>query len=236
MSERTAVVSALSLTKEFVRGSERVHAVEDVTFELNPGELIALLGPSGSGKTTVLNLLAGWEEPDDGRLLWEGSERVRGFAGLGWDELALLPQTHGLLNELSVRENVSLPNRLGSLSIEDERVTQILDELGLSQLADRLPHEISLGEQQRAALARALVGSPRVLLADEPSGHQDAVWAPGVFKALRHACQKGTSCLVATHNEEVLNFVDRILEMRDGRIVVTGDPRPGDGSPSLARP
>src|SRR3990170_4193184 len=154
MSATDVVIQARGVTKRFTRGSESVHAVEDVSFDLNPGELVALLGPSGSGKTTVLNLLSGWEEPDDGDLWWCGSAPADGLGALGWDAIALLPQTHGLLTELSVRENVALPMRLGALADDAERIGEMLDELGLAQLAERFPHEVSLGEQQRAALAR----------------------------------------------------------------------------------
>jgi putative ABC transport system ATP-binding protein len=224
MSDPTTIIQAHGLTKTFARGSEQVHAVENASFELFEGELVALLGPSGSGKTTILNLLCGWEEPDAGSIHWAGSSHHGALGSLGWDQIALLPQTHGLLNELSIGDNVSLPSRLGSLSVEAGRAEALLEDFGLAQLADRSPQEVSLGEQQRAALARALVGRPRLLLADEPSGHQDAVWAGGVLRALRKACAEGTMCLVATHNQEILGFVDRILEMRDGKIVAADVP------------
>ncbi|MDQ3962371.1 MAG: ATP-binding cassette domain-containing protein [Actinomycetota bacterium] len=220
MIERPVIVRATGLSKTFVRGSEEVHAVLDASFEIFANELTALVGPSGSGKTTILNLLAGWETPD------AGTVHLAGWAGpletAAWDRIALVPQTLGLLGELSIRENVALASRLGTLpGVEDDRIDDVLEDLGLAQLADRSPDEISLGEQQRAALARALVSRPSLLLTDEPSGHQDALWARGVFGALRKICSEGTACVVATHNEEVLGFVDRILEMRDGQILAS---------------
>ena len=225
MMPTSVVVRATALTKSFRRGSEEVHAVRDANLELVSGELVALVGPSGSGKTTILNLLAGWEQPDAGVV------RLAGWTGtLGdvpWDRVALVPQTVGLLNELTIQENVELPLRLGEgARVDDPRVAALLEDLGLDHLADRSPDEVSLGEQQRAAIARALVQQPALLLTDEPSGHQDAIWTRRVFRSLRAACLQGTACLVATHNEEVLTFVDRIVEMSDGLLVASdADPK-----------
>lgn len=210
------VLSARDLCKTYTRGSEKVRAVDRATLTVSEGELIAVAGPSGSGKTTLLNLIAGWEQPDAGEALLLGSpasdERT-------WAEIAVVPQTLGLLEELTIEENVALPLFLGRHGAGSGRLDVLLDELGLSALRGRRPEEVSLGEQQRTALARALVCDPRLVLADEPTGHQDAVWARGVFRALEHARKGGTACLVATHNEEVLRHFDRVVHVQDGRIV-----------------
>ena len=220
MKPISVIVHATGLTKSFHRGSEEVHAVRDADLEILSGELVALVGPSGSGKTTILNLLAGWEQPDAGVV------RVSSWTGaledVPWDRVAVVPQTVGLLTELTIRENVELPLRLGyETKVDGGRVNGLLEDLGLDHLADRSPDEVSLGEQQRAAIARALVRQPALLLTDEPSGHQDAIWTRRVFRSLRVACQEGTACLVATHNSEVLTFVDRILEMSDGLLAAS---------------
>lgn len=205
-----AALEAVDLGKTFRRGPEQVHAVAGASFSLFPGEIVALVGPSGSGKTTLLNLLAGWERPDSGQF--------RGPSPSGtaptWGQLAIVPQALGLLDELTIRENVELPLVLAAQEPVDAGST--LELLGLAEFADRLPAEVSLGEQQRAAVARAVVARPRVLVADEPTGHQDATWAVGVFRALRRASEERTACLVATHNEESLKYVDRVLTIRDG--------------------
>ena len=216
MSIPPPVFEAIELTKSYRRGPEAVHALTDATLTIPPGNLVALVGPSGSGKTTLLNILCGWEEPDSGRFIWKGSDSAAP-QDLGWSEIAIVPQSVGLIEELTIRENIDLPARLGTPGIEGAGERLIAD-LGLTELADRLPGEVSLGEQQRAALARALAPSPALLLADEPTGHQDSVWARGVMRALRTACTEGTACLVATHNPEVLRYVDRILGIRDGRL------------------
>ena len=217
MSIPRPVFEGIGLTKSYRRGPEVVHALTDATITIPPGDLVALVGPSGSGKTTLLNILCGWEEPDSGRFIWKGNEAIDSPRELGWSEIAVVPQSVGLIEELTIQENVDLPARLGTPG-EAEAGDRLIADLGLAELKDRLPDEVSLGEQQRAALARALVSSPALLLADEPTGHQDSVWARGVMRALRTACAEGTACLVATHNPEVLRYVDRILGIRDGRV------------------
>jgi putative ABC transport system ATP-binding protein len=214
--ESVPLLEARALTKSYRRGSEVVHALHDATFSIRPGQVVALMGPSGSGKTTLLNILCGWELPDAGDLLWNG-EPLRSPASLPWRDVAILPQDLGLVEELSIGENVDLPVRLlranGSFR---ERAAALIQGLELGDLEDRSPSEVSMGEQQRSALARALVLRPRLLLADEPTGHQDARWGRGVFQALRMAAREGTACLVATHNPGVLRAADRLLAIRDG--------------------
>lgn len=218
MSIPPPVVQVLDLSKSYFRGPEEVHALTHASLTIPPGELLALVGPSGSGKTTLLNLLCGWEEADSGNFMWRGAEGTSP-RDLRWDQLSIVPQSLGLLEELTVQENVELPLRLSNAEFaHSPRVDQLIGDLGLTELRHRLPAEVSLGEQQRAALARALVTSPALLLADEPTGHQDSVWARGVMRALRTACNEGTACLVATHNAEVLRYVDRVLGIRDGRV------------------
>ncbi len=213
------VVELRGVTKRFHRGDETVHALEDVTATFSRGEVVGLVGRSGSGKTTLLSILAGWESPDAGELTWADDI---GGALPAWRDIAVVPQKLGLIEELSVRENIAYPARLaGRLDETADFVEDLLEDLGLDQLADRVPRETSVGEQQRTALARALVLSPTVLLADEPSGHQDRAWTEGVFKAIERAAALGTCCIVATHNEEVMPHLSRVLKMSDGRVVDT---------------
>ena len=216
---RDAVVTITDVTKTYFRGPEQVHAVVGASLSLHAGEMVGLVGRSGSGKTTLLNLLAGWEQPDAGEIRWL-HERDSSRKSPAWHELAIVPQSLGLMEELTVRENVELPARLRHRlnPATCERADQLLNAFGLIELADRMPDEVSIGEQQRAAVARALLLSPRIVLADEPTGHQDASWAKGVFRALQWAASSGTCCLVATHNQEVMKYFDRIGAMRDGRL------------------
>ncbi len=197
--------------KTFHRGDETVVAVDDVSIAVREGELAALVGSSGSGKTTVLNLLAGWEKPDAGTVTIPGTD---------WDELAVVPQRFGLLNELSVRENIEYPARLAR-RLDEARtwVDELMETLALTELGRRFPYETSIGQQQRTALARSLALHPRVLLADEPTGHQDAASALAVARALRAAADSGTACLVATHDRELADLFDSTYSLAGGRLV-----------------
>jgi putative ABC transport system ATP-binding protein len=212
------------VSKSFRRGPEEVQALRDVSLSLGTGEVVTLLGPSGSGKSTLLNVLAGWEQPDEGLVVWRSGGDQTPIGDRPWSDIAILPQTLGLFEELSVRENVDLPLRLRPEIAEDgsgdaiERVDGFLTLFGLDHLAERLPGEVSIGEQQRSALARALVVSPRLLLADEPTGHQDEGWAKVVLRTLRLVARRGTTCLIATHNQEAIGIADRILSIRDGSV------------------
>jgi ABC-type lipoprotein export system ATPase subunit len=211
------LVEVRELRKAYRRGAERVQVLRGVSFALSAGELVALLGPSGSGKSTLLSVLCGWEVPDQGALAWAGRD---GAAAPGWAEVSVVPQALGLVEELSLRENVALPVRLAARDraarARTGRTEQLLGMFGLAGLADRPPRETSLGQQQRAAIARALVLSPRLVLADEPSAHQDQVWVHDVFSALREATAQGAACLVATHDPDALGFADRAVALEDG--------------------
>jgi putative ABC transport system ATP-binding protein len=163
-------------------------------------------------------VLAGWEPPDAGELSWAAAP-ARG--GPAWAELATVPQALGLLDDLTVRENVALPVRLrlGPRRATEGRTEELLGLFGLAELADRSPSETSLGQQQRAAVARALVLTPQLVLADEPSAHQDAAWVHDVFAALRQVVHdRGAACLVATHDPDALAFADRVLRLVDGEL------------------
>jgi len=211
------LLTGRGLRKEYRRGPEVVHALRGIDLEIDPGELVALMGPSGSGKTTLLNVLCGWERPDAGTLSWQGS-RIESPSELPWSQVAIVPQDVALLEELSIAENVELPLRLSGALKENgpEAAAELIDAFGLSEVGGRPPSEASLGEQQRASIARALVIRPRLLLADEPTAHQDELWVKGVLTALRAAAVRGTASLLATHNQEVKEHVDRALIIRDG--------------------
>ena len=211
------ILDANGLSKAYRRGEEVVHALDEVSLTLRAGELVGLVGRSGSGKTTLLNVIAGWEHADAGTIERSGSES----AVPGWDVLAVVPQKLGLFDELSVRENLEYPARLhGRLEELRGRVDRLMEDLAIEHLAARYPKETSLGEQQRTAVARALVLAPTLVLADEPTGHQDAVSERRVLEAFGRAATEGGSCLIATHNASLAPRLDRVLEMADGRLAV----------------
>ncbi|HYD09767.1 MAG TPA: ATP-binding cassette domain-containing protein [Acidimicrobiales bacterium] len=180
-----------------------------VDLDVAAGEVVAIAGRSGSGKTTLLTIVTGWEQPDAGTV-----ERPH---GLSWGALAVVPQALGLLDELTIGENVALPARLADR--DDADVDALLDTLGVAHLAGRYPDQVSLGEQQRAAIARAAILRPALLVADEPVAHQNWEWGDAVLTVLhRLAREHGTACLLATHDELALDRADRVLQLHDGRL------------------
>jgi putative ABC transport system ATP-binding protein len=200
-----------SASRWFETPSVRVTAVDDVSFEIGCGEIVGLAGPSGSGKTTLLNLVAGWEVPDAGEV-----ERRAGPA-TGWDTLAVVPQELGLLPELDAAQNVRLAGRLSAGT--HRSVDELFELLDLVGLEHRMPDELSMGEQQRVAVARAVLCMPRLLVADEPTAHQDERHADQVMSLLAHTVAEGGAVLVATHDDRVLASVDRVIHLLDGRLV-----------------
>jgi ABC-type lipoprotein export system ATPase subunit len=168
-----------------------------------------IAGRSSSGKSTGLMVLAGWQRADAGVVPRPGS----------WEELAYVPQRFGLLSELTIRENVQLPARLRGV---DGHTDELLELLELAALADRYPAEASIGQQQRAAVARALCLRPRVLLVDEPTSHQDAASAELVWSLLAEAAAGGTACLVATHEPDAVHRADTAWAIDDGRLAALG--------------
>jgi putative ABC transport system ATP-binding protein len=216
---RAPLLEVRGLTKTFTGGIEPVHALRGASLAIAPEEVVAIVGPSGSGKTTLLMALLGWDVPDSGDVSWRGETRPH-LGDLGWDEVAVAGQRLGLVEELTVDENVELPLALAGVPEHEraERVEAALAALALDGVADRAPAATSLGEQQRTALARALVLAPRLLLADEPTSHQDTERKRLVFRRLDEHKSLGGACLVATHDPETLAFCDRILHMDSGAL------------------
>ncbi len=214
-----ALVAGHGLTKTYRRDAEAVHALRDVGLSLHPGELVALVGPSGSGKSTLLNVLCGWERADSGELRWGGGLAGRRADHFTWAQLALIPQALGLLEDLTLVENVSLPGRLsGRPDRGAGPAAERMNSVGISHLAERYPKQVSLGEQQRCCVSRALLLHPRIVLADEPTAHQDAHWTEVIFAAFRDLVRAGSVCLIATHNPQTWGYADRILSMHDGEL------------------
>ncbi|WP_434442885.1 ABC transporter ATP-binding protein [Lentzea sp. E54] len=184
-----------------------VSVLRGVDLAVAAGELVTLSGPSGSGKTALLSLLCGFDFPDSGSVL-------PGVAS--WSACAVLPQSLGLASELTLSENVALPLRLARMPVAG--VSSLLAELGIAGLADRFPGQVSFGQQQRAALARAVVARPAVVLADEPTAHLDAVSSVAAVGVLRRVADEGAAVLIATHHEAVHEVADRVLVLREGRV------------------
>jgi putative ABC transport system ATP-binding protein len=210
-------LTATDVSKTYRRGREQVHALRGVSIAVQPGEVVALLGRSGSGKTTLLNCLLGWETPDAGVVSVPG---VATPAAADWSTVAVVPQRFGLLDELSLADNVALPARLAGAPEPRGAAVATLETLRLAHLADRMPDEVSLGEQQRTAIARALVVRPSFLIADEPTGRLDEELSTHVLSTLREIyAAAGTGVLVASHDPVVVAAADRVVRLSDGRVV-----------------
>jgi putative ABC transport system ATP-binding protein len=192
------------------------NVVEAVSFSLESGQTGILLGRSGSGKSTLLMMIGGWLQPDGGKILVAGTALERTPS---WHTVAYLPQRFGLLPELTLRENVELPFRLARIPVPSE-AARLLAELGLDEHAERLPRETSIGQQQRAALARAIAGRPTLLLADEPTSHQDTASADRVWAVLQTARSEGVTSLIATNDPVSATHGDQTWQISDGQLTV----------------
>ncbi len=220
-----ACLVAEGLTKRYFRkgreSAREFDAVSNVSLELMPGELVVLMGRSGGGKSTLLNMLAGLLEPSEGTVTFEGKnlyamgdeERSR----LRNESFGVMPQGQTPLYSLSVIQNVTLPQLMyrEEAGIEG-RAMDLLDELGIKPLADAYPEELSGGELRRMAIARALLGKPRILLADEPTGDLDDESTRMVLEKLQAAAQAGAAVLIATHDQATISYADRVLNIDGG--------------------
>jgi ABC-type lipoprotein export system ATPase subunit len=218
------LVTASSLVKSYGEGRAARRVLDGADLHVDAGELIALVGPSGSGKSTLLHLLGGLDHPDEGTIDFAGrrleSESERGLTELRRRDVGFVFQFFHLIPELTGEENVLLPTRLtrnGGLA--PDRARRLISELGLSEAAGRRPAQLSGGEQQRLAIARALVNDPRLLLADEPTGNLDQKSGSDVLALLRQVADGPRAVVLVTHDAEAARIADRVLRLESGRLV-----------------
>ena len=232
----SSVLELRRVSKVYGEGPAEVRALCDVDLSVDAGRLVAVMGPSGSGKSTLLTIAGSLEEPTSGEVLVGGaalSELSRNQrARLRRRSIGYVFQDYNLLAGLSAAENVSLPLELDGVGARKARATgmQALEELGLGDRASRYPDELSGGERQRVAIARAVVGERRLLLADEPPGALDSVNGEAVMRLLRAACGRGVAGVVVTHDAQLASWADRVVFLRDGRVVDQTAPPPGPES------
>ncbi|BCB89768.1 macrolide ABC transporter ATP-binding protein [Phytohabitans suffuscus] len=208
-------------------GDVLVRALDDLTLEVAAGELVAVMGPSGSGKSTLLAIGGGLDTPTSGEVRVEGTP-LRGLsptalARLRRDRLGYVFQDFNLVSGLTAAENVALPRELAGASTRSARAEAVaaLDEVGLAGKADRFPDQLSGGQQQRVAIARALIGRRRLLLADEPTGALDSATGQAVLDMIRARVDAGAAGVLVTHEPRFASWADRIVFLRDGRLVDT---------------
>jgi putative ABC transport system ATP-binding protein len=210
------------LTKLYPRGREQVRALSAVSFEIQPGEFVALTGPSGAGKTTLLNLIGCMDAPTSGTLRIDGRQ-VHDFSELERtrfrrDRIGFVFQHFSLLPTLSVEENVALPALFAHRQARSQ-AAELLERVGLAHRRDHRPSELSGGEMQRAAIARALINRPALLLADEPTGNLDSATGETILVLFKQLNSEGLTLLVVTHNPGLAEAAGRQILLRDGRLI-----------------
>ena len=219
------MVEVTNLSKRY-EGKRTLHALRDVSFRVEKGEMIATMGPSGSGKSTLLNIIGGLDRPSEGSVIIDG----RDTTGLNDDDLTRLRrekigfifQFFNLLPTLTAQENVALPLYLTGAGGKEARARalEMLERAGLGDRTEHLPDELSGGEQQRVAMARALILSPPLILADEPTGNLDSKNGQEVLALFKRLQSRfGTTVIMVTHDAKAAAFCDRILNMQDGQLV-----------------
>jgi putative ABC transport system ATP-binding protein len=232
-------VSTLELrqvSKVYGQGAAEVHALREVSLDVGPGMMVAVMGPSGSGKSTLLTIAGSLEEPTSGQVLVAGQD----LATMSRDDKARLRrrsvgyvfQDFNLLPGLTAAENVALPLELDGTGARKARDAGLraLDGLGLSGRASAYPDQLSGGERQRVAIARAIVGDRLLLLADEPSGALDSANAEAVMQMIHTACRQGIAAVVVTHDAQLASWADRVVLIQDGRVEDQATPERGPES------
>lgn len=218
------ILKVENLTKTYGSGENLVHAVDDVSFSVEKGEFVAIVGASGSGKSTLLHLIGGVDRPTSGKIFVDGND----ISKMNDDKLAvfrrrqvgIVYQFYNLIPILTVEENITLPCDLDGRGVDRERLEMILDSFGLRARRKHLPNQLSGGQQQRTSIARALINSPSLVLADEPTGNLDSKSSEEVMSMLKMCNQSyGQTVIMITHNLDIAKQADRIITISDGKIV-----------------
>lgn len=224
-SEAAPTLQVRNVEKRVALGRDTLVILRGVTFDLHHAEMVALMGPSGSGKSTLLGIVSGLDRPTAGEVVLDGSEIAnlpeRSLASIRAEKVGMVFQAYNLIPTLTALENVQLPLYVpGRNGHDPARAAQLLEDVRLGHRLDHRPSQLSGGEQQRVAVARALVSDPPLLVADEPTGNLDSETGQSLMNLLLELRKRlGTTILVATHNQEVARLADRVLRMRDGQLV-----------------
>jgi putative ABC transport system ATP-binding protein len=219
------IVRATDVARVYPTGAMAVSALDGVTLEVRRGEFLAVMGPSGSGKSTLLNILAGLERPTRGAVVVDGADLSAmdevSLATYRREKVGMIFQAFNLLPRYRVVENVALPLVFAGVPRERrlERARAVLDRLGMGPRADHRPSQLSGGEMQRTAIARALVTDPALLLADEPTGNLDSANGEALLAVITELHARGQTVVLVTHDAAIASHAQRIVRMRDGRIV-----------------
>ena len=212
-----------NLVKTYGEGENQVHALNDVSFSVPRGQFLAIIGPSGSGKSTLLHILGGVDRPTSGKVYMDGqdvyAQSEDNLAIFRRRQVGLIYQFYNLIPVLNVTENMTLPVLMDGRKVDEARLSELLDTLGLRGREKHLPNQLSGGQQQRVSIGRALMNAPAVVLADEPTGNLDSTNSQEIVALLKLSNRKyNQTLIVITHDESIALQADRILAIEDGRI------------------
>ena len=212
------------LSKVYGEGSTQVKALDNVSFSVEKGEVLAIIGPSGSGKSTLLHIIGGVDQPSSGKVFMDGqdvyAQDEEALAVFRRRQVGLIYQFYNLIPVLNVVENMSLPVLMDGREVDQDRLEELLETLGLSDRRNNLPNQLSGGQQQRVSIGRALMNAPAVVLADEPTGNLDSRNSQEIVELLKLSNKKyGQTLIIITHDENIALQADRIIAIEDGRIV-----------------
>jgi putative ABC transport system ATP-binding protein len=220
------MIELSKIGKHYTEGNTRQNVLKDLDLTISDGEIIILFGKSGSGKSTLLNIISGIDLPDEGSVTIDGA-KVTGLSEkertlIRRNKIGFIFQFFNLIPTLTVTENLQLPLELNGIKDGDEKITAILNEVGLPDKANTFPEKLSGGEQQRIAIARALIHNPAIILADEPTGNLDYETGLQIVDLLdRVVKQKGKTMIMVTHSKDVIGLADKIYSMKDGKLTET---------------
>ena len=211
------------LSKVYGQGENQVRAVDDISFTVEKGEFLAIIGPSGSGKSTLLHILGGVDRPTSGKVFVDGqdvyAQNEDKLAILRRRQVGIIYQFYNLIPVLNVVENMTLPVLMDGRQVNQERLEELLDVLGLRGREKHLPNQLSGGQQQRVSIGRALMNAPAVVLADEPTGNLDSKNSQEIVELLKMSNKKyGQTLVIITHDENIALQAHRVIAIEDGRI------------------
>jgi len=220
---RTPCIELHTVSKNYVRGSETVHALQDVSLSVCSGDFTAIVGHSGSGKTTLLNIMGCLDHPSGGQVMLGGhaieNKTEAELTGLRRSSIGFVFQQFFLVPTLTVLENVALPSLFARRCTDSSRARELLDMVGLGKRLEHLPSQLSGGEMQRAAIARALINEPPVVLADEPTGNLDSKNAEMIMEIFEQLNHDGVTIVLVTHNADIVKHCERTVHIEDGCIM-----------------
>jgi putative ABC transport system ATP-binding protein len=223
------MISLKNITKEYMSGKEKIKVLDAIDFEVEEGDFVAIMGPSGSGKSTVMNIIGCLDRPTYGTYLLDGEDISKhsdvNLASIRNQYIGFVFQQFHLLPRLDALKNVELPMIYGGVSKRErkKRATEALFRVGLDDRMTHLPNSLSGGQKQRVAIARAIVNKPKLILADEPTGALDTKTSGAIMELFKELNEEGTTIIIVTHETEVAEFANKVIFVRDGKIVAPAE-------------